>query len=77
MRCIVCGKELADGDKAVSFQRGSWKESSAPQAMDIAHFEPAKAIGISHDACFEQSVSSPQLVLSKIKKLAKPSKKTT
>jgi hypothetical protein len=63
-RCFVCGKEFEAGDKAASVVRA--------QVAEDGSFQPNKAWGHAHfSPCFERAVDSPQMVMDRLKRLAK------
>ncbi len=67
-RCVVCGKPIEAGQIVASVQKGSVSadgEFSPKKAWGMAHFEP----------CFERAIDSPQMVLERVKRLAKAKNK--
>lgn len=61
-RCSGCGKVIKDGSKAKRVSSGKVEEEG---------FSEKGEWGIFHDACFSDSIDSPDLALAEIKKLAK------
>ncbi len=64
IRCVGCGKTISDGEEVVRIAEGTWQDGN--------EFEESRQWGTLHkNPCFVRSVTSPQLMLAEVRKLAR------
>lgn len=64
-RCVICGKQLVDGDMIAQIQTGKLV-GGLPDATE--------EWGVAHRSCFNRALPAPKAALEEIRKLVKAAK---